>query len=158
MTFGLTYRVIIGANECPHRMSAISKIVSGGGWKDTRSERVKVKAWAALFMAIALGSLSLTASDLVWMMFAAVPAGFSVLTCIVLFTRERPREFHFPWGRAGHDPRNLYGAFGSTAHRTGGTNAKPGAPSNAELAALLSNSGITEGLPSRELIAGHRHS
>ena len=128
-------------------MSAISQIVSGGGWKGTRSERVKVKAWAALFTAIALGSISLTASDLVWMMCAAVPAGFSVLTCIVLFIRERPREFHFPWGRAGHDLRKLYGAFGSTAHRTDGTNAEPGAPPNGGPATPPGNSKVTEGPP-----------
>ena len=33
-------------------VSAMSKIVFGGGWKDKREERVKVKAWVFLFVAI----------------------------------------------------------------------------------------------------------
>src|SRR5207248_1273811 len=103
------------------------QIVCGGGWKGTRPERIKVKAWATLSTAIALGTISLTAGDPVWMIGTAVPAGFSFLTSIVLFIRERPREFRFPWGRADHDLRNLYGAFGSTAHRTDGTKAESGA-------------------------------
>jgi hypothetical protein len=93
-------------------MGAISRIIAGGGWKGTRVGRVKVKAWAALFWAIGLSSISVLAVDSIWF-YSCIPAGVSFLASLVLFVRERPREVEFPWNRAGHDPRNLYGAGGS---------------------------------------------
>ncbi len=107
-------------------MNTTSPIVAGGGWKRTRVERVKVKAWIALFAAIGLGSVAVVGAESAWV-YACVPGGLSLLLSVVLFVRERPREFGFPYERAGHDPRNLYGACGSAGTTGGPPKAEPGA-------------------------------
>jgi hypothetical protein len=110
-------------------MGTISRIVAGGGWKGTLVERVKVKAWIALFGAIGLGSISVLAVHSIWF-YSCIPAGVSFLTSLVLFVRERPREIEFPWHRAEYDPRNLYGAFGSIEHKIDDESAESGAAPN----------------------------
>ena len=104
-----------GRNLLGHDMSNISQIVCGGGWKGTRSEKVKIKAWLALFNAIVLAGISVTASSAIWIICAAVLAGLTFLIATMFFTREKPRDLQFPHRRAGHDPRKLYACHGSTA-------------------------------------------
>ena len=107
-------------------MSAISNIVCGGGWKGTRSERVKVKAWILLLAAIALGGISLATNQPVWTFAAGTLAALTLTASAVLFVRERPRVFKFPWGHAGHDLRKLYGASGGgVAPKPRATNTEP---------------------------------
>ncbi len=97
-------------------MSVISRIVASGGWKGTQVERVKVRAWVALFLAIGFGSVSVVGADSLWF-YAWVPGGLALLASVVLFLREKPREVEWPvpWppGKAPHDLRKLYGASGS---------------------------------------------
>ncbi|SRR5260221_147804 len=128
-------------------MESISQIVAGGGWKETRVERVKVKAWIALFGAIGLASLSILASDSIWL-YACIPAGVSFLTSLALFVRERPREIQFPWGRVGHDLRNLHGTADSQRARQSSQEAEPGAAPNGGPATCAGDSGVKEGPPS----------
>src|ERR1043166_1014309 len=90
-------------------MTAKSQIVAGGGWRGTRSERVKVKAWSTFFGAIGLAVLALLAGDSI-SPYSWIPAGLSFLTSLFFFVHERPRELWFPSGHARHDLRNLYGA------------------------------------------------
>lgn len=87
-------------------MNSFSQIVAGGGWKGTRVEKVKVKAWSTLFGAVLLGTISALGADSIWF-YAFVPAGLAFLIAMILFLRERPRAIEFPSGRAGSDPRKL---------------------------------------------------
>ena len=57
-------------------MSGRSHIVSGGGWKDTCVERIKVKAWVMLFSAIGLGGVAVAGSDSLWL-YVCIPAGIT---------------------------------------------------------------------------------
>jgi hypothetical protein len=116
-------------------MSARSQIVCGGGWKGTRIERVKVKAWISLFAAVGLGCISLVGAESVWF-YACIPGGLGLLISVVLFIREGPREFEFPGDPAGGDLRNLYSACGTPRHMVG--------PQNSETVAA-SKGGAEEG-------------
>jgi hypothetical protein len=129
-------------------MSTISEIVCGGGWKGTRSERVRVKAWIALLAAIASGGAAAIATEPVWVICAGITAGLSLLASVVLFIRERPRVVEFPSGRAGHDPRNLYGATGSNVPGIGCSIAEPHTAPNGDPAPQCGKSEATEGPPS----------
>ena len=92
-------------------MSGKSRIVSGGGWKETGGENVKVKAWFTLFLAILLGGAAVAGSDSPWL-YACVPAGISLLLSVLFFFREKPRVIRFFRGRVGSDMRKLYGTAG----------------------------------------------
>jgi hypothetical protein len=97
-------------------MSNSSQIVCGGGWKGTSLARIKVKAWVALFTAIVLARISVTASSSVWMICAAVLAALTFLAAILFFIREKPRDVQFPHRRTGRDPRKLYAVTGTPFH------------------------------------------
>jgi len=88
-----------------------SQIVHGGGWKEKRVERIKVKAWVMLFTAIALGGLAMVGSDPLWL-YLFVPAGLSLVASLLFFVWEKPREISFPGACVGQDPRKLYAASG----------------------------------------------
>ncbi len=92
-------------------MKSILQIVAGGGWRGTRVDRIKVKAWSALFMAMIFGGVSTVSIDTV-LFYAFVPAVIALITSLVLFVRERPVEIESLSGRVGDDPRNLYGKSG----------------------------------------------
>ena len=89
-------------------MSAVSQIVDGGGWKGTRVEMIKVKAWAALVSAIVLGGVAVTEPDSFWV-YASIPAGLGFLLFLILLIWEKPRAITIPRGSVGGDPRKLYG-------------------------------------------------
>jgi hypothetical protein len=88
-------------------MKTISQIVSGGGWKGTRVERIRVKAWSTLFIAIGLGCMSILSIGSVWL-YASIPAVISLIVSVVLFIREQPKAFESFSGRVGADPGKLY--------------------------------------------------
>ena len=121
-------------------MSPIFQIVSGGGWKLTRIQRVKLKAWITLFTAIGLGCVSIVGAESICF-YACIAGGLALFMSVVLFIRERPREFEFSSGRAGHDLRKLYGACTSTKSATDRQKAKPRAASEGGPATLVGNSG-----------------
>jgi hypothetical protein len=85
-----------------------SHIVAGGGWRGTRLDRVKVKACIALTLAIILLIVSVASIGTV-LFYASIPAVISLIVSVVLFIRERPVEVESLTGRAGTDPRKLYG-------------------------------------------------
>lgn len=87
-------------------MNTPSPIVSGGGWKNTRAENIKVKAWVTLFLAILLGSIAIVGSDSFWL-YACIPAGISLFLSILFFFREKPHSIPFPQDRLDTDPRKL---------------------------------------------------
>jgi hypothetical protein len=88
-----------------------SQIVQGGGWKDARVERIKLKAWSMLFIAIVSGGVVIIYSGS-FLIYANIPPGLCFLTSLVFFVWEKPREVSFPRHRVGGDIRNLYGASG----------------------------------------------
>lgn len=92
-----------------------SQIVAGGGWKYTRVERIKVKAWMMLSVAILLCGVAIVGSDSFWF-YASVPAGLSLVISLFLFVREKPREVSIPRQLVGGNLRNLYSASGRGAH------------------------------------------
>jgi hypothetical protein len=100
-----------------HDMRNSSQIVCGGGWHGTSLARIKLKAWVALFTAIVLARISVTASSSVWMICAAVLAALIFLAAILFFIREKPRDVQFPQRRAGHDPRKFYSVAGARISR-----------------------------------------
>jgi len=125
------------------RMTAVSRIVAGGGWKDVRIERVRVKAWTALFGAIGLASIAMQTGES-FRVFAFILAALGFLTSVVFFVRERPRELQFSWGRGDHDLRNLYGAAGKTQPKADAGSAEPCAPPNDGPATPVGNSGAAK--------------
>jgi hypothetical protein len=92
-------------------MKTISQIISGGGWKGTRVERIRVKAWSTLFIAIGLGCMSILSIGSVWF-YACIPAVICLLASVVLFIREQPLEFESFSDRVGADPGKLYARRG----------------------------------------------
>jgi hypothetical protein len=128
-------------------MNAISQIVSGGGWKSTRVERVKIKAWIAFFVAIAFGCLTMLSIGSFWF-YAYIPAGLSLIVSVVLFIRERPLEFESFSERAGEDPGKLYGRCGSIDLNRSHRNAEPSAAPNGGPAASVEDSSAPGGPPS----------
>ena len=97
-------------------MKAISQIVANGGWKDAKTEKVKVKAWLALYAAIVLGSISLFGIGSAWV-YAYVPAVLSLLMSVLLFVLEKPRYFEWTVHQDEYDLRNLYGVNSSNEIR-----------------------------------------
>jgi len=89
------------------RMSEIAHIVSGGGWKSTRKENIKVKTWVTLYAGIGFGFVSMMGQGSIWS-YCWIPAVISFAASVVLFICEKPRKVEFPQGRVGQDPRNLY--------------------------------------------------
>lgn len=91
----------------------MSKIVQGGGWKDQRGERLKVKAWGFLFVAIFGGGIAAVFLD-DWKGVMWLNAGSLVcfMISVVLFFVERPRGIGWYGQQAGGDLHNLYGAGG----------------------------------------------
>ncbi len=89
-------------------MKSISQIVAGGGWRGTRVDRIKVKAWSALVLAMIFGGVSIVSIGSV-LFYAFVPAMITLIASLILFVRERPVEIESPSGRVGDDRRNLYG-------------------------------------------------
>jgi len=124
-------------------MTATSRIVAGGGWNGSRIERVRVKAWAALFGAISLASVAMQIGDS-FQIFACILAALTFLTAVVLFVRERPRELQFPCSHADYDLRKLYGAAGNTGATENAGVAEPGAPPTTP----RGNPGVAEEPPS----------
>src|SRR5262245_32369323 len=99
-------------------MKGTSQIVSGGGWKDTNVETIKVKAWFMLFSAIILGAVALDAVDSdAFLVYACAPAVISLFLSVMFFIREKPRAIGFPHRRVGEDLRKLYGASGQRKPR-----------------------------------------
>jgi len=92
-------------------MNCASRIVHGGGWKDSRATNIKVKAWAMLFLAILFGVMAAAGTDSFWF-YLAVPASISLMLSVWFFFREKPRSIPFPLGSVGADPWKLYGAAG----------------------------------------------
>ena len=92
-------------------MSTASQIVYGGGWKSTHVERLKVKAWIALFLAIGLGSVSILSMDSAWL-YLSILAGLSLMVSVVLFFRERPLQFPSFSDVAREDPSTIQGRSG----------------------------------------------
>jgi hypothetical protein len=95
-------------------MTNSSQIVSGGGWEDACVERIKVKAWSMLFIAIVFGGVVIICSG-PFLIYAFIPPGLCFLTSLVFFVWEKPGEVSFPRHRVGGDNRNLYSASGQRA-------------------------------------------
>ena len=93
------------------------QIVAGGGWKGTRVERIRVKAWIALFFALGLGCLSVLFIGSV-LFYACIPAAVSLIVSVVLFIREQPLEFESFSHPVGTDPGKLYGRHGGNDMKT----------------------------------------
>lgn len=98
-------------------MKAKSQIVAGGGWRGTRLDRIKVKAWIALILAMFFGGVSILSIGSV-LFYACIPAAVSLTVSVVLFIREQPIEIESLSGRVGSDPRKLYGRFGGCGMAT----------------------------------------
>lgn len=91
----------------------MSKIVHGGGWKDKREERLKVKAWVFLFVAIfggAVASVFLDDSD--WVVWLTAASSGCLMISVALFFVERPRDVGWLGMPSGGDLHNLYGSGG----------------------------------------------
>jgi hypothetical protein len=85
--------------------STNASLVANGGWKATRSLRIKPCACVALGAAITIGVVAAC-----W--FATmllVPAAPCLIASVALFVRERPVAFEIFSGRAGADPHKLHG-------------------------------------------------
>ena len=89
-----------------------SRIVCGGGWKENRTGKVKVKAWLALLATLGLGGAALWAAEPLFLAMLGGASTVSLVVSIALFVREKPRQFETFCGPVGHDPRKLYGATG----------------------------------------------
>lgn len=89
-------QILYAISDC---MDPTSQIVSGGGWKDARSVRVEIKAWAALFVSLGLGGIALNASHSGWVIGIGIVAIYSLSASIRLFVRSGGK----------HDLRKLYG-------------------------------------------------
>jgi hypothetical protein len=89
----------------------MSRIVAGGGWKGSRIDRIKVKAWIALIVAILLGSISLLDLESV-LFFGWIPALASLVASVILFILEQPVKIESLSGSVGADPRKFYGTQG----------------------------------------------
>lgn len=91
----------------------MSKIVYGGGWKDQRQERLKVKAWVALFLAIFVGSVTAVLDeDSAWVVWLTVSSLGCSMVSLVLFFVERPRGVWWLGTPLGSELGKLYGAGG----------------------------------------------
>lgn len=104
-------------------MKTMSRIVAGGGWRGTRRDQIKVKAWVALILAMACGGVSILSIGSVFF-YACIPAVVSLTVSVVLFIREQPVTIESFSGRVGADPRKLYGRFGGSDTATMKRNAK----------------------------------
>jgi hypothetical protein len=95
-------------------MNHSSRIISGGGWKETRGPNVKIKAWSMLFLTIALGSAAVIGPG--WLMpYACVSGGICLSLSVLFFFREKPAQV--PFGRSDYDLRKLYStSAGSKKH------------------------------------------
>lgn len=97
--------VALTASIYRRAMNNSSRIIFGGGWKDARSQKVKIKAWSMLFLTIALGAAAVTGPD--WLvLYSCILAGFSLAFSLVFFFREKPTGF--PSERSGSDLRKLH--------------------------------------------------
>lgn len=90
------------------KMKTKSHIVSGGGWRGTRLDRVKIKACFSLMIAIIFLLVSVSSIGTV-LFYAFIPAVISLIVSMILFIREQPIEVESLTGRVGTDPRKLYG-------------------------------------------------
>lgn len=93
------------------RSNPAAGIVCGGGWKhSSATERLKVKAWVALFLAIGFGHVAVAWAGPAWVL-ALVPAGVCLIASIYWFWFERAREFKTTYRyEAEKNPHNLYAA------------------------------------------------
>jgi hypothetical protein len=98
------------------RSNPAAGIVCGGGWRHSpATERLKVKAWVALFLAIGFGHVAVAGADSVWV-FAVVPATICLIASIFWFLFEHAREFKTTYRyEAKENPYNLYGPQGAGA-------------------------------------------
>ncbi|MBK8002278.1 MAG: hypothetical protein IPK15_27210 [Verrucomicrobia bacterium] len=97
----------------------MSKIVHGGGWKDKREERLKVKAGTFLIVAIFGGAtVPLFFDDSAWFGWLMAACASCLMISVVLFFVERPRVVETPGEPAGGDLHNLHGAGGGTVEST----------------------------------------
>ncbi len=90
----------------------MSKIVHGGGWKDQRQQRLKVKAWVSLFVAILGGAVASVISDSDWVVWVTASSLGCFMISVVLFFVERPRGVGWLGMPNGGDLGKLYGAGG----------------------------------------------
>lgn len=97
----------------------MSRIVFGDGWKDKREERLKVKAWVFLFVAIFGGGVGAVFLD-DWKGVMWLNAGSLVcfMISVVLFFVERPRGIGWLGMPNGGDLHKLYGRGGGTEEST----------------------------------------
>ena len=97
----------------------MSKIVFGGGWKDKREERLKVKAWGFLFVAIFGGGVAAVFLDdwkgVMWLNAGSLGC---FMISVVLFFVERPRGVGWLGMPNGGDLHKLYGASGGDGETT----------------------------------------
>lgn len=93
----------------------MSKIVHGGGWKDKREERLKVKACTFLIVAMVAGTtVPLCDDESAWVVWLTAASVSCFMVSVVLFFVERPRVVETPGEPAGGDLGKLYSAGGGT--------------------------------------------
>jgi hypothetical protein len=90
----------------------MSQIVYGGGWKEKRQERLKVKAWVSLFASIFGGAAASALSDPDWVLWLTASSFGCFAFSVVMFFVERPRGVGWVGMPNGGDLHKLYGSGG----------------------------------------------
>ena len=85
----------------------MNAIISGGGWKRTKRQKIRFKAWLSLLAAIILCGVAWTFySDFSFYAFA--PSVLVASISLALFIWEKPLDVEMPVERTGCDPGKLY--------------------------------------------------
>jgi lipoprotein signal peptidase len=89
-------------------MNASVPIIAGGGWKKTRKEKIKVKAWGFFLTFVLFLGIGFSCFDQLGV-FVFLPAAIMLLIYTILFFLEKPSTVEMPSEKGGHDLRKLYG-------------------------------------------------